>query len=43
LYYTENKPMAEVAQILNLKAENAKVKMHRTRKKIVLLLNNEQR
>ena len=43
LYYTENKPMAEVAMILNISAENAKVKLHRTRKKIVLLLNNEQR
>ena len=43
LYYTENKPMAEVAVILNLTAENAKVKLHRTRKKMVLLLNNEQR
>lgn len=43
LYYTENKPLAEVALILNLSAENAKVKLHRTRKKIVLLLNNEQR
>jgi len=28
---------------LNLNADNAKVKLHRTRKKIVLLLNNEQR
>jgi len=35
--------LAEVALILNLSAENAKVKLHRTRKKIVLLLNNEQR
>ena len=43
LYYTENKPMAEVAVILNLTSENAKVKLHRTRKKMVLLLNNEQR
>jgi DNA-directed RNA polymerase specialized sigma24 family protein len=34
--------MAEVADILNLTAENAKVKLHRTRKKMVLLLNNEQ-
>jgi len=43
LYYTESKPLAEIALILNLSAENAKVKLHRTRKKIVLLLNNEQR
>ena len=42
LYYTESKSLAEVALILNLSAENAKVKLHRTRKKIVLLLNNEQ-
>ncbi len=43
LHYTECKPLAEVALILNLSPENAKVKLHRTRKKIVLLLNNEQR
>jgi len=43
LYYTESKPLTEVALILNLSADNAKVKLHRTRKKIVLLLNNEQR
>lgn len=43
LYYTESKPMAEVAVILNLSPENAKVKLHRTRKKIVLLLNNDPR
>ena len=43
LYYTESKPLAEIALILNLSAENTKVKLHRTRKKIVLLLNNEQR
>ena len=43
LYYTESKPLTEVALILNLNADNAKVKLHRTRKKIVLLLNNEQR
>ncbi len=43
LYYTESKPLAEIALILNLSAENAKVKLHRTRKKMVLLLNNEQR
>ncbi len=42
LYYTENKPLTEVALILNLSSDNAKVKLHRTRKKIVLLLNNEQ-
>jgi RNA polymerase sigma-70 factor, ECF subfamily len=43
LYYTESKPLSEVALILNLSADNAKVKLHRTRKKIVLLLNSELR
>lgn len=43
LHYSESKPLAEVALILNLSPENAKVKLHRTRKKIVLLLNNEKR
>jgi RNA polymerase sigma-70 factor, ECF subfamily len=43
LYYSESKSLTEVALILNLSADNAKVKLHRTRKKIVLLLNNEQR
>jgi RNA polymerase sigma-70 factor (ECF subfamily) len=43
LYYTESRPMAEVADILNLSPSTAKVKLHRTRKKIVLLLNNESR
>lgn len=43
LYYTENKPLAEIALILDLSPENAKVKLHRTRKKMVLLLNNEHR
>jgi len=43
LYYNQNKPLTEVALILNLSPDNAKVKLHRTRKKIVLLLNNEQR
>lgn len=42
LYYTENKPLAEIGLILDLSPDNAKVKLHRTRKKMVLLLNNEQ-
>jgi len=42
LFYTESKPLVEVALILNLSVDNAKVRLHRTRKKIVLLLNNEQ-
>lgn len=42
LYYTENKPMAEVALILNLSPDNAKVKLHRTRKKIVLILQKDE-
>jgi RNA polymerase sigma-70 factor, ECF subfamily len=41
LYYTENKSMTEVALILNITADNAKVKIHRTRKKIVLLIKQD--
>jgi RNA polymerase sigma-70 factor, ECF subfamily len=42
LYYSESKPMAEVAMILNLSPDNAKVKLHRTRKKIVLILQKDE-
>jgi RNA polymerase sigma-70 factor (ECF subfamily) len=40
LYYSESKPLAEIALILNLTPENAKVKLHRTRKKLVLILQD---
>lgn len=43
LYYTENKSLAEIATILDISPDNAKVKLHRTRKKMVLLLNDENR
>lgn len=37
LYYSEDKSMAELAEILQIGVENAKVKLHRTRRKIVHL------
>ena len=42
LYYYEEKPMSEVALILGLTESNAKVKLHRTRKKIYVLMNKEE-
>lgn len=42
LYYYEEKPLAEVAQILGLTESNAKVKLHRTRKKIYILMEKEE-
>lgn len=41
LYYSEDKSMAEIASILHISAENSKIKLFRTRKKIVHLLNTE--
>jgi RNA polymerase sigma-70 factor, ECF subfamily len=41
LYYTEEKSVSEVAEILELSPENIKVKLYRVRKKIVLLINKE--
>lgn len=41
LYYTEEKSMIEMASILQISTENAKIKLFRTRKKIVHLLNTE--
>ena len=44
LYYLEEKPLAEVAFILGMTEGNAKVKLHRIRKKLyVLIKNNEPR
>jgi len=40
LYYTEDKPVNEIAEIMQLSPENVKVKLFRTRKKLVFLTND---
>lgn len=42
LFYMENKSIAELKIILNLSPENIKVKLFRTRKKLYVLINNQQ-
>lgn len=37
LYYTEDKPIADIATILRLSQDNVKVKLYRIRKKLVIL------
>ncbi len=39
LFYFENKPVAEVSEVLQLTTENVKVKLHRIRKKLYVLIN----
>jgi DNA-binding CsgD family transcriptional regulator len=38
----DNKSIAELKIILNLSPENIKVKLFRTRKKLYVLINNQQ-
>ena len=40
LYYINEKPIAEVASVLGLTASNVKIKLHRTRKKLYLIMND---
>lgn len=42
LFYHEEKPLNEVALILGLTESNAKVKLHRIRKKIYVLMKQEE-
>ena len=42
LYYLEEKPLAEVAFILGITDGNAKVKLHRIRKKLYVLIKNQE-
>ena len=42
LYYLEEKPLAEVAFILGLTEGNAKVKLHRIRKKLYVFIKNQE-
>ena len=41
-YYLEEKPLAEVAFILGITEGNAKVKLHRIRKKLYVLIKNQE-
>ncbi|MTK52208.1 sigma-70 family RNA polymerase sigma factor [Paludibacter sp.] len=42
LYYTEDKPVAEIAAIMELTADNVKIKLFRIRKKLYVLINKQQ-
>ena len=42
LFYMEEKPLAEIAAIMGMKENNAKVKLHRIRKKLYVLIKNEE-
>jgi len=43
LHYREEKPLAEVAFILGMTESNAKVKLHRIRKKLYIIIKQEER
>ena len=42
LYYMEEKPLSEIAFIMGMKENNAKVKLHRIRKKLYILIKDEE-
>ena len=42
LFYIEEKPLAEIAFILGITENNAKVKLHRIRRKLYILINREE-
>ena len=42
LYYMEEKPLTEVAFIMGLTEANAKVKLHRIRKKLYIFIKNQE-
>ena len=41
LFYEEDRPIAEIGYILHLTESNVKVKLHRIRKKLYLLMKQE--
>ena len=41
LFYYEEKSMEEIGEVLKLSISNVKVRLHRTRKKICVLMNNK--
>lgn len=42
LFYMEDKPVSEIALILGMTESNTKVKLHRIRKKMYVLITNEK-
>lgn len=42
LFYEENKPVGEIAEILKQSETNIKVRLHRTRKKLYVLMKKEE-
>ena len=42
LFYFEEKSIEEIGEVLKLSSGNVKVKLHRTRKKIYLLMNGDE-
>ena len=42
LFYMEDKPVSEIALILGMTESNTKVKLHRIRKKLYVLITNEK-
>lgn len=42
LFYMEDKPISEIALILGMTESNTKVKLHRIRKKLYVLITNEK-
>lgn len=42
LFYMEDKPISEIALILRMTESNTKVKLHRIRKKLYVLITNEK-
>ena len=42
LYYMEERPLSEIAFILDIKENHAKVKLHRIRKKLYVLIKEEE-
>ena len=42
LFYMEDKPVSEIALILGMKESITKVKLHRIRKKLYVLITNEK-
>jgi len=41
LFYNEEKSVLEIADVLSLSVENVKVRLHRIRKKVVILVEKE--
>ena len=42
LFYEEERPVQEVTEVLGLSVSNVKVKLHRVRKKLYILMQKEE-